>query len=196
MTCLGTSIMFAFLPDILQHCAPAVHPITLSAIVRQESGGNPLLIHDNRTGQTYRPTTPVNAAALASTLMRQGDSIDLGLGQINSKNLSRLGLDLFSVFNPCRNLAAVQTVLIDNWKRTRGDMRQTLSLYNTGKPDSRAGASYAAHIYAKANSPIPAHPIAYTFAFTSVSLPMNVEANESAAVSSLKPRANTLITRW
>jgi type IV secretion system protein VirB1 len=189
--------MLPFLPVALAHCAPAVHPITLSAIVMQESGGNPLLIHDNRTGLTYRPSSPVEAATRASTLIKHGDSIDLGLGQINSKNLSRLGLDIHAVFDPCRNLAAVQTVLLDNWKRSGGALRQTLSLYNTGKPDSRAGASYAAHVYAKVNSPVPTIPaIAHTPTLTSVSLHVRFESNESPTISPLQPRTDTLITHW
>ena len=148
--------MISLPPHTLHQCAPRIHPITLSAVVRQESGGNPLLIHNNSTGHTYRPKSPGEAMALAGKLIRQGHSVDLGLAQINSRNLSWLGLDVKSVFDPCRNLAAAQTVLLDGWKRSGGNLRKTLALYNTGKPDSKAGAKYAARVYSQAGGVIPA----------------------------------------
>jgi type IV secretion system protein VirB1 len=125
-------------------------------VVRQESGGNPLLIHSNTSGHTYRPKSPGEAVALAGKLIRQGHSVDLGLAQINSRNLSWLGLDVQTVFDPCRNLGAAQTVLLDGWKRSGGNLRKTLALYNTGKPDSQAGVKYAARVYSKAGGVIPA----------------------------------------
>ena len=185
--------MISLLPHTLRHCAPRVHPITLSAVVMQESGGNPLLIHNNSSGQTCRPKSPGAAAALARQLIRQGDSVDLGLAQINSSNLSWLGLDVQTVFDPCRNLAAAQTVLLDGWKRSGGNLRKTLALYNTGKPDGAAGAKYAASVYSRAGWVIPA--ISQTTAYTSTP-PLRVKVEWTPAASPLQPHGDALTARW
>ena len=185
--------MLSLPPDTLQHCAPRVHPITLSAVVMQESGGNPLLIHNNTSGQTYRPKSPGAAAALARQLIRQGHSVDLGLAQINSSNLSWLGLDVQTVFDPCRNLAAAQTVLLDGWQRSGGNLRKTLALYNTGKPDSKAGEMYAARVYSRAGWVIPA--ISQATAYTSTP-PLRVKVEWTPTASPLQPHGDALTARW
>ena len=192
--------MISLPPHTLQHCAPRIHPITLSAVVRQESGGNPLLIHNNTSGHTYRPKSPGAAAALARKLIRQGHSVDLGLAQINSRNLSWLGLDLQTVFDPCRNLAAAQTVLLDGWKRSGGNLRKTLALYNTGKPDSKVGAKYAASVYSKAGWVIPAIPDSsasqgWQTAYTSAP-PIRIKVEWTPAASPLQPHGDALTARW
>lgn len=192
--------MISLPPDTLQHCALHVHPTILSAVVMQESGGNPLLIHNNTSGQTYRPKSPGAAAALARQLIRQGDSVDLGLAQINSRNLSWLGLDVQTVFDPCRNLAAAQTMLLDGWKRSGGNLRKTLARYNTGKPDGAAGAKYAASVYSKAGWVIPAIPDSSgsqgeQTAYTSAP-PLRVKVQWTPAASPLQPHGDALTARW
>jgi type IV secretion system protein VirB1 len=123
---------------MLEQCAPQIAPVTMSAIVQQESGGNPLVLHDNTSGKSYRPATVADAARIARELIAQGHSVDIGLAQINSKNLPRLGLGVDQVLDPCANLHAAQTVLMEGWKRS-GDLRATLSVYNTGKLHSPVG---------------------------------------------------------
>ncbi len=192
--------MISLPPDTFHQCAPLVNPITLSAVVMQESGGNPLVIHDNTTGQTYRPTSSREAVSLARAMIAQGHSVDLGLGQINSRNLSWLGLDLPAVFDACRNLTATQTVLLDGWKRSGGNLRKTLSAYNTGKPDSAAGATYAARVYSGAGVVIPAIPesgdspggqVAYTNA-----PPLRLNVEWTPAASPLQPSGGVLAAHW
>ena len=46
---------------LLEVCAPQVAPVTLAAIVQQESGGDWLAIHDNTAGRALRPTTVEHA---------------------------------------------------------------------------------------------------------------------------------------
>ncbi|CAZ88956.1 putative Lytic transglycosylase [Thiomonas arsenitoxydans] len=143
---------------MLEQCAPQIAPVTLAAIVQQESGGNPLALHDNTSGKSYRPATAAEAARLARELIAQGHSVDLGLAQINSKNLPRLGMGVEQALNPCQNLHAAQAVLMEEWKRS-GDLRATLSAYNTGKLRSNPmGATYGARVYEKAGVVVPAIP--------------------------------------
>ena len=41
------------LAALIRHCAPAVAPSTMTAIVRVESGGNPFAVGDNTTRRSY-----------------------------------------------------------------------------------------------------------------------------------------------
>lgn len=126
-------------------CAPSVAPETLLSVVQVESGFNPLAIGVNGAPRVaVRPTTKVEASARASALIAAGRSVDLGLAQINSKNLGWLGLSVEAAFDPCRNLAAAARVLEAGYNPgqavTGGEqpaLRRALSRYNTG--DDRRG---------------------------------------------------------
>lgn len=128
---------FAGLAD---RCAPDVHPATLAAIVTTESGGNPYAIGVNKGQRLERqPRSAVEALAVAHKLIAAGANVDLGLGQINVKNLAWLGLNVADVFDPCRNLEAAGRVLGECYGRAikkqgegQGALRSALSCYNTG----------------------------------------------------------------
>ena len=60
-----------------------VAPKTLAAEATVESGLDPLAIHDNTTGKTYRPATPTEAIDIANRLEKAGSDFDAGLMQIN-----------------------------------------------------------------------------------------------------------------
>ncbi|MHB1669039.1 lytic transglycosylase domain-containing protein [Thiomonas sp.] len=143
---------------LLHQCVPKVATVTMAAIVQQESGGNPLAIHDNTSGQSYRPRGLVEAVTIARQLIASGHSVDLGLAQINSKNLPALSVTPESVFDPCTNLRAAQTILLSGWRQSGGDLRGALSVYNTGKASGPVGANYGAGVYAKAGVVVPAIP--------------------------------------
>src|SRR3954447_2544466 len=69
--------------------APEVDPRTLLAFAQNESGLIPTAIHDDTTGNTFFPPSTTAAFALATTLLKQGHSLDLGLMQVNTANLAR-----------------------------------------------------------------------------------------------------------
>ena len=106
---------------LAQQCAPAVHPQTLAAIVKTESGFNPFAIGVNKGGLqlTRQPTNKAEAVAAAKTLIAGGQTIDMGLGQINSENLTRLGMTGDEVFDVCKNLSAAALILEDNFTRAK-----------------------------------------------------------------------------
>ncbi|BAP88339.1 putative Lytic transglycosylase [Burkholderiales bacterium GJ-E10] len=141
--------------QLIALCAPAVAPVTMAAIVQQESGGNPLALHDNTTGRSYQPQSAQAAATLLRGLMGQGHSVDIGLAQVNSQNLSSLGLDPASALDPCENLRAAQKILLDAWQRS-GSLPSALSAYNTGTGAGSRGAAYAAAVYSQAGVSVPA----------------------------------------
>ena len=146
------------LSALIERCAPRVGLVTMSAIVQVESGGDPLVIGDNTTSESYHPHDRATAEALARELITAGHSVDLGIAQINQANLGRLGLNLSTVFDPCANLGAASAILAQNYaiaKRRFGAgqvaLRHALGMYNAGSLD--AGASYVRRIMLAAGIP-------------------------------------------
>lgn len=131
--------------SLAAQCAPGVAPQTLLPIVQVESGFDSLAIGVNRRGgHVARPTSAEAAASTARALLASGANLDLGLAQINSRNLDRLGLSLEEAFEPCRNLAAGARLLGEAYRTTRRTtadpqmaLRGAISIYNTG--DRQAG---------------------------------------------------------
>ena len=71
---------------LLHQCAPHVSPGTMLAIIRTESGFNPLALHVNGDFRlTAAPRSATEAAAWANWLIARGYSVDLGLMQINTR---------------------------------------------------------------------------------------------------------------
>ena len=140
--------------QLIALCAPAVAPVTMAALVQQESGGNPLALHDNTTAKTYQPQSAQAAATLLRELIGQGHSVDIGLAQVNSRNLPVLGLDPIAALDPCENLRATQKILLEAWQRS-GSLAAALAVYNTGTSAGRRGAAYAAAVYSRAGAAVP-----------------------------------------
>ncbi|WP_109105429.1 lytic transglycosylase domain-containing protein [Azospirillum sp. TSO35-2] len=142
-------------------CAPRVQVDTLAAVAHAESRFNPLAIGDTTTGRSHAPPTPADAVAQATALLRQGHSLDLGLMQLNSATLARLGLSVADAFEPCRNIAAGARVLADGYDPAGGEDGQralvrALSRYNTGSPTRGVANGYVARVRAGAAAVVPA----------------------------------------
>lgn len=133
---------------LLMTCAPDVHPQTMGAIVSHESRGNFLIIGDNgnwkldkkdRVHRTFYPSSVEEAVDISNKLISQGHVIDIGLGQLNNRNLARLNMSLQDAFEPCKNLFGASRVLVEFYQiaqRKYGPGREALyaaiSAYNTG----------------------------------------------------------------
>ena len=143
------------IPAALLACALNVHPITLNKIVSVESGGNPLALNVNRlAGAQPRPASVAEAVRLAESYIARGHSVDLGLAQINSRNLPRLGLTIEQVLDPCTNIAASGRILTANyadaarrWGEGQTALRAALSAYNTGSFSAGFRNGYVAKYY-------------------------------------------------
>ena len=124
------------LPALYAECAASVHPVTMDRIVRIESGGNPLAINVNRLlGPQPRARSPVDAARIARHHIGRGHSVDAGVAQVNSRNLSALGYSIEEMFaSPCKNLAAGAAILTQCYLRA-------VPLYGEGQRALRAAAS-------------------------------------------------------
>jgi type IV secretion system protein VirB1 len=125
------------------------------AIVRVESGGNTLAIRDNTIDRTYDPVDAREAESWANQLLALGHSLDLGLAQVNSANLPRLGLSVHQAFDPCANLHGGAQILSEDYAAAAGRfgagqfaLRRALGAYNSGS--LFAGQSYVNEILAAA----------------------------------------------
>jgi type IV secretion system protein VirB1 len=143
------------LDAIIAQCAINTHPETVKAIIRVESNGNPLAIGVNHGGgRAQRPRTPAEAAQIASELMASGKNIDMGLMQINSANMRRLGLTTEVIFDPCTNIRVGTQILSTNYAQAvqlhgEGEvaLRAALSAYNTGSMVRGLRNGYVARYY-------------------------------------------------
>ncbi|WP_269498031.1 lytic transglycosylase domain-containing protein [Castellaniella sp. S9] len=163
--------MLAELTALALACAPNIHPITLDALIRHESGARQYAIGVNHKGKalSQQPHDLEAANQAAEKLIAQGIDFDAGLGQINVRNWDWLGLTSTTVFDPCRNLAAAQMVLSDCYARALNShrdqqqaLRAALSCYNTGNFHRGFANGYVGKVLAQAGIQVPAlKPVAH-----------------------------------
>lgn len=104
---------------LAQQCAPAVHPITMAAVVRVESTFNPFAIGVVGGRLTRQPANKAEAIATAKALEAAGYNFSLGIGQVNRYNLSKYGLDYHTAFEPCANLNVASRILKECYDRAK-----------------------------------------------------------------------------
>lgn len=152
-------------------CAPQVHTDTARALVSVESAFNPWAIGVVGGALVRQPRHRAEALATARALKGAGWNFSVGLGQINVGNFERLGLTLESAFEPCTNLAAMQTVLAECFDRARAPasiqpvdqtaLRQALSCYYSGNFATGFRHGYVRKVLAAAGTtarPVPTAP--------------------------------------
>ena len=140
---------------LIATCAPMVAPITMKAIVLEESRGHPYAIHDGKRRRALFPETREQAVATARELLAAGHRIDAGLAQINSENWEWLGLSPETVFDPCTNLAAGERVLVDAYARAPFTVDAAISRYNSGDAERGIRNGYVSRVKAWMPKPPP-----------------------------------------
>jgi type IV secretion system protein VirB1 len=128
-----TALTIAAALAIASQCAPAVDPHMLVGIAQQESGLETTTLNDNTSGKVLHGTGVIDAA---TQLIAAGHSVDLGAWQINSRNLSLLGLSIADAFEPCKSAAAAARLI------------ELFSRYNTGSPSLGIANGYAPAVIA------------------------------------------------
>ena len=144
-------------------CAPNVAPVTLQAVIQVESGGNPLAINVNGIQvQPPRARDSRDAARIAESYIARGYSVDIGLMQVNSRNLLALGTTVERMLEPCANIHAGATILTAGYAeaaRARGEgqvaLQAALSAYNTGDFYWGFVNGYVARYYGPNGVPTP-----------------------------------------
>lgn len=159
-------------------CAPSVPLETLIAVARTESGIDPWTLHDNTTGISMRPNSLEKTIADAEQQINHGDSVDLGLMQINSANLSALGMTVADALDACNSLAGGADILRAAYGGggTRADQQVALLLalsrYNTGTPFKGIMNGYARAVISNA----PANTFSPSVTGVESTLPSGAEA--------------------
>ncbi len=140
--------------DLILTCAPDVAPQTVQEIIRVESGGNPLAININGASLARPAIDVADAVKLASSAMAAGHTVDLGLMQVNSANLPKLGYTVEQMFDSCTNLKAGAAILTVNYGRAverhgpgQEALKAALSAYNTGSFERGFRNGYVARYY-------------------------------------------------
>lgn len=159
--------------DLVETCAPTVAVATIQHIVQVESGGDRLALNVNakRQGEPApriknKPRSNDEAVAIANKYIQAGYSVDLGLMQVNSRNLTSLGYTVQDMFEPCTNLAAGAAVLTSFYRGAvpkfgagQRALLHSLSAYNTGDYWRGFSNNYVARYRANAATEISA-PVA------------------------------------
>jgi type IV secretion system protein VirB1 len=121
-------------------CAPSTPDDILSAVAHTESNLDPLVIHDDTTGRVTYPEDLKSAVTVAIGLISHGDSVDLGLMQINSANLPALSMTVPEALDSCKSLAGGAAILQSAFGAggapddQKVALLMALSRYNTGTP--------------------------------------------------------------
>ena len=151
-------------------CAPAVPVATLEAVARTESGLDPWALHDNTTSRKEDADSLELAATDASQWVGRGDSVDIGLMQINAANLHALGMTVTDALDPCESLAGGAAVLRAAYgggvtpAAQQAALLMALSRYNTGTPFQGIMNGYVHTVLENAGKgdealPIPLSPV-------------------------------------
>ncbi|AYJ84664.1 type VI secretion protein (plasmid) [Sphingomonas paeninsulae] len=123
--------------SLAQRCAPDVATEAVVPLVVTESGGDSLQINVNK-GPRVRARSSAGGAAIVRRYMMAGYTVDVGLAQINSANLSGSGVTIEQAFEPCTNLALAGAMIRQGYARASRHytgldaISATYSLYNTG----------------------------------------------------------------
>jgi type IV secretion system protein VirB1 len=149
------------IPAALLACAPNIAPVTLEAVIRVESGGSPLAINVNGLQVQPAPAaTAAEAARIAESYILRGYRVDLGLMQVNSRNLVALGTTVERVLDPCTNVRDGAVILTADYAeaaRSRGAgqpaLQAALSAYNTGSFYRGFANGYVARYYGPGGVP-------------------------------------------
>lgn len=147
---------------LAEHCAPAVHPMTMAAVARVESGFNPYAIGVVGGWLVRQPTGRDEAIATAKSLEQQGYNFSVGLGQVNRHNLARYGLDYDTAFDGCQNLKAGASILSECYARAartikseQSALRAAFSCYYSGNFSTGFRDGYVAKVVGSNASPPP-----------------------------------------
>lgn len=146
-------------PNMIQACAPFAAETTIAAVIRVESGGNPFAVNING-GPAVRASSLTEAVRIATAAIKAGFRVDMGLMQVDSANLSKLGATVPQMFDPCANIHAGALILSADYTSAlqraapgKPALEMALSAYNTGSFEAGFLNGYVGKYFGQ---PIPA----------------------------------------
>ena len=135
-------------------CAPNIAQVTMMAIVKTESNNQYLAINLNG-GLRLRlmPNSYTQAESWVNYLEKNNYNFDVGLAQINIKNIHKYGYHAYEVLEPCTNLQIAAKILSNNYNRAQASsltnqeaLKKAISAYNTGNYRSGFSNGYVAKV--------------------------------------------------
>lgn len=121
-----------------------INPLLLKAIADVESNNHPYAINVNKNGSSVKAvftSSKKTAIDYIRHFERTGYNYDVGLGQINIRNIKRYGMDSKELLNPCKNLHA-SAMLLKGLIERYGYTWEAVWRYNGSK-------DYAVKVYKK-----------------------------------------------
>lgn len=133
-------ILAADLNNYLHQCAPSVAVSTMRAIIQTESRGNALAIGLNHGKRLLYPAKNLQQATNWVNYLEQHNyDFDIGLGQINIRNVHKYGYLASEMLDPCKNLIVASMILRQNYSLAKSKsltqqeaLYKAISAYNTG----------------------------------------------------------------
>ncbi len=128
------------LPVTITQCAPHVAVSTMLAIIKTESRFNTWAINLNRGHHLrYSAKSVIQAMAWVDYLEAHNYDFDVGLGQVNIRNVHKYGYKAREALDPCINLRIAGQILQRNYHQARKvsanskeALYKAISAYNTG----------------------------------------------------------------
>lgn len=139
---IALALALCLLAPVSEAEAEEPPPGLVKAIVRQESGLDPLAI--NVAGKSYYPATRAEAEQLIRKATAAGKSFDVGKMQINSWWMEHFAIDPFSLLDSDVNEAWGRWILAEEIAR-HGLSWQAVGKYHS--PDPERGRRYAWLVY-------------------------------------------------
>lgn len=128
----------AALLALAMHCAPSVHPDTLTDIARTESGFHPYAIAEiiplkggGSRVTSYHPASHEEALKILEDIKARKHRYSVGMMQITSTNFPGYGVTAEEMLSPCKNLSVAEKIISDCYLRG-GTLKRALSCYYSG----------------------------------------------------------------
>src|SRR5579863_6860732 len=108
--------MIIDIPHYIHQCAPQVAENTMMAIIKTESKGNPFAIGLNHGFKLmYQPSGHNQAKNWVSYLEMHRYDFDVGIAQVNIKNIHKYGYKATDALDPCINIKIAGYILHKNY---------------------------------------------------------------------------------
>lgn len=167
---------------LLERCAPSVSTDTMSAVVGVESAGDEFALGDNTLRRSFHPRDRAAAERLAQALIVRGDSVDVGLAQVNSGNFASYGVTSTQMLEPCANVRVGSSILAADYRwassrfpSPRQALWHAISAYNSGS--LYAGSGYVSLVVSEAST----GPVVPSIALLTESHSVSIETTTPSA---------------
>jgi type IV secretion system protein VirB1 len=155
--------MIIDIPYYIHQCAPHVAENTMMAIIKTESNSNPLAIGLNKGYRLmYQPRNINQAIKWVMYLENHKFNFDVGITQVNIKNIHKYGYKAVDALDPCINMRIGSYILQTNYikalalsKNKQAALYKAISAYNTGNYKHGFYNGYVQKVVLNASGNVP-----------------------------------------